>query len=78
MATECPEHAGCLERLSAEWPDWSFHLSRHDHYWIATYRRAIPIRILLSSARRPDPTVIPDSAQELADKLSRQPKGVGA
>jgi hypothetical protein len=72
MATEC------LERLSAEWPDWIIHLSRNDRYWIATYRRTIPIKVLMSSTRRPDPTVIADSPEELADLLRKQPKGIGA
>jgi hypothetical protein len=67
----------CLERLAEDWPDWSFHKSRNDRYWIATYRWAIPVKILLSATPRPAPTVIADSVQELADKLSAQPRGIG-
>jgi hypothetical protein len=68
----------CVDRLSAEWPDWIIGLSRQERYWIATYRWRIPIKALLGSTRRPDATVIADSPQELADLLRRQPPGTTA
>jgi hypothetical protein len=70
MATDC------LDRLSAEWPDWIISLSRHGLYWIATHRRRIPIDVLLGSAHRPDATVIADSPEELAELLRKQPRDI--
>jgi hypothetical protein len=67
-----------LQRLAADWPDWIVRRSRDDRYWIATYRWRIPIKILLSAKKRPDPTVIADSAQELADQLRKQPRRIGS
>ncbi|MGH2400570.1 MAG: hypothetical protein ACRDF6_12085 [bacterium] len=64
-----------VDRLSAEWPDWIIGLSRQGRYWIATYRRRIPIKALLGSTRTPDATVIADSPQELAELLRKQPRG---
>jgi hypothetical protein len=65
-----------LERLAASWPDWRFRKSRGGRLYIATYRHWQSARTLLSNTARPDPTVIADSPQELADKLRAQPRGV--
>jgi hypothetical protein len=67
-----------LQRLAADWPDWMISRSLNERYWIATYRWHIPVKILLSATTRPDATVIADSAQELADRLRKQPRGIGS
>lgn len=68
----------CRQQLADEWPDWFIRRSQSGRYWIATYRWRIPVKILLSAETRPDPTVIADSAAELADMLGRQPRGIGS
>jgi hypothetical protein len=51
-----------LQRLTADRPDWMFRRSRDERYWIATYRRHIHIKGLLSAAT----------------PLRKQPRGIGS